>query len=418
MTPNDLRSRLRKLGVQKGARQLIPGSKPKRGFGIESLIDGETIDTDYGPAFVHVEHYAPQHVHGDLALGELFTQSSRLAARLADWDGEFNLEKAIFIDTETTGLVGGTGTLAFLIGVGVFEADGTFALRQFFLRSPAEEPALLWHLADWLDRYGAIVSFNGRGFDVPLLVTRFTLQRLRPAILTAPHLDLLAPARRVWRSRLESCSLKSLEYHVLDIHRDQIDVDGSLIPQLYFDYVRTGDAREMPRVLYHNAFDILSMVTLTTRLLQIFDEEQAATLTPADWYALGKWHADRAEHDQAERYLQHAVADQTDGITHQQAAMRLALLYKQLNRRAEAIELWKSIALQPAILGPQPAIEACIDLAKYYEWHAVDLPQALAWTEQALAIVGSWPDQLTRNEMLSEVEHRKQRLMRKVERSV
>ncbi len=172
-----------------------------------------------------------------------------------------------------------------------------------------------------------------------------------------PNLDLLTPARRVWRGRLESCSLKSLEYHVLDVHRDQDDIDGSLIPQIYFDYVRSGDAREMPRVMYHNAFDILSMVTLATRLIQIFDEDRTTSLTAADWYALGKWHADRAEHDQAERYLRQAVEDLADALTHQQAAMRLSLLYKQLDRRSEAIGLWEAVAQSPTarLLPSKPA---------------------------------------------------------------
>lgn len=194
--PDDLRNRLRKLGVQKGARLVTPQPKPKRRFDLESLIDGEIVETDYGAAFVHVERYAPDHVHGDRALGQVLARSRRVAGRLADQADEVDLGQAVFIDTETTGLSGGTGTLAFLIGAGAFESDGAFVLRQFFLRSPAEEPALLLHLADWLDRYAALVSFNGRGFDVPLLTTRFLLNRLHPQILTAPHLDLLTPARR------------------------------------------------------------------------------------------------------------------------------------------------------------------------------------------------------------------------------
>ena len=276
-----------------------------------------------------------------------------MAGRLANLDDAIDLKRTAFIDTETTGLAGGTGTLAFLIGVGTFEEDDSFTLRQFFLRSPAEEPATLLHLAEWLDHYEAIVTFNGRGFDMPLLQTRFILHRLRPAILSMPNLDLLTPARRVWRSRLESCSLKSLEYHILDVHRDQDDIDGSLIPQIYFDYVRSGDAREMPRVMYHNAFDILSMVTLATRLIQIFDEDRTAPLTAADWYALGKWHADRDEHDQAERYLRQAVEDLADALIQQQAAMRLSLLYKQLDRRNEAIGLWEAVAQDPDAAFPR-----------------------------------------------------------------
>src|SRR5512135_2160551 len=297
--PDDFRNRLRKLGVHKGARHVTPRPQPKRSTGIEALIDGEIVETDYGPLFVHLERYAPDYVHGAYPLGELLNQSRQVAGRLAAQpardDEEIDLSKTVFIDTETTGLAGGTGTLAFLIGAGAFEDDGSFVVRQFFLRSPAEEPAALLYLSEWLDQFESIVSFNGRGFDLPILQTRFTLQRLRPRILNAPHLDLLTPARRVWRGRLESCSLKSLEYYVLDVHRDQTDIDGALIPQLYIDYQHTGDASEMPRVLYHNAYDILSMVTLATRLIQIFDEDRVVTLTTADLYALGKWHADRAE---------------------------------------------------------------------------------------------------------------------------
>lgn len=414
--PSDLQKRLRKLGIQKGARHITPKPKPKRQTGIESLVDGEIIETDYGPLFVHVERYAPDHVHGAYAVNALLTQSRRVAGRLADRDGEIDLSKTVFIDTETTGLAGGTGTLAFLIGVGTFEEDGSFVVRQFFLRSPAEEPAVLLYLSEWLDEYEAVVSFNGRGFDLPLLQTRFILQRLRPHILSAPHLDLLTPARRVWRGRLESCSLKSLEYHVLDVRRDQTDIDGSLIPQLYFDYVLTGDAREMPRVLYHNAYDILSMVTLATRLIQIFDEERTVALTAADLYALGKWHADRAEHAQAERYLRQALEDLSDALVQHQAALRLSLLYKQLDRRLEAIGLWEIVA-HAATLNLQASLEACLELAKYYEWHARDLPQALAWTEQALAVAASLPDRPTRQEILSAVEHRQQRLVRKIDRN-
>ena len=414
--PDDLRNRLRKLGVQKGARNLTPRPRPKRSAGLEALIDGEIVETDYGPFFVHLERYAPEHLHGAYPLGELLSQSRRVAGRLADTDAEIDLGRTVFVDTETTGLAGGTGTLAFLIGAGAFEDDGSFVVRQFFLRSPAEEPAVLLYLSEWLDQFEALVSFNGRGFDLPILQTRFTLQRLRPRILRAPHLDLLTPARRVWRGRLESCSLKSLEYSVLDVHRDQIDIDGSLIPQLYIDYVRTGDAGEMPRVLYHNAYDILSMVTLATRLIQLFDEERSAALTAADRYALGKWHADHAEHAQAERYLRQALEDLSDAIVQQQAALRLSLLYKQLDRRADAIGLWEAVA-QAAPPDSLASVEACVELAKYYEWHAVDLPRALAWTEQALAIAAALPDRLLRSQVLPEVEHRKQRLVRKINRN-
>ena len=408
--PDDLRARLQKLGIQKGARHLPPPSaKRSRLHSLAALVDGDIIETDYGPCFVHVERYAPDHVHGTYPLRDLLAHSPHLAGQLADLDEDLDLSRAAFIDTETSGLAGGTGTLAFLIGVGAFESDGSFAVRQFFLRSPAEEPALLLHLADWLDQFSAVVSFNGRGFDLPLLTTRFTLQRLRPQILHVPHLDLLTPARRVWRRQLDSCSLKSLEYYVLDVRRDQIDIDGSLIPQLYFDYVRTGDAREMPRILYHNAFDIVSMVTLATRLMTLYDEANLAALTAADLYALGKWHADRDAHELAERYLRHALLDHAAENQRQLAALRLAALYKQLDRRSEAIGLWETAA--------PVSLEACVELAKYYEWHAIDLAQAAAWTERALTLAAGLPDPLARAETSAALQHRQARLIRKLNRA-
>ena len=158
------------------------------------------------------------------------------------------------------------------------------------------------------------------------------------------------------------------------------------------------------------------MVTLTTRLIQLFDEERSAALTAADRYALGKWHADHAEHAQAERYLRQALDDLSDAIVRQQAALRLSLLYKQLDRRADAIDLWEAVA-QAAPLDSLSSVEACVELAKYYEWHAVDLPRALGWTEQALAIAAALPDRLMRSQVLPDVEHRKQRLVRKISRS-
>jgi len=409
---SDLRDRLRKLGVHKGAAHIAATPKPKRRRGIESLIDGDVIETDYGPTFVHIERYAPDHIHGKFALGEALSQSQAVAAELAGLDGSegLDLRRAAFIDTETTGLVGGTGTFAFLVGVGTFDDDDHFVLRQYFLRSPDEEPAMLLHIAETLDHCDAIVSFNGRGFDLPLLTTRFTLIRLFPRILTAPHLDLLTPSRRMWRGRLESCSLSSLEDHVLDVRRDQADISGAFIPDMYFDYLRSGDASEMPRVMYHNVFDILSMVTLSTQLIQLFDRAQTAHRNAGDLYALGKWHADHDQHDQAEIYLQQAIDLADDPETHHAAALRLAMLYKQLERRADAVPLWEAVTDQPEI----SAIDACVELAKHFEWHARDLPHAVHWTQHALKLADELPLGFVRDEVKTGLEHRLQRLAKKV----
>jgi hypothetical protein len=404
----DLRDRLRQLGVHKDAAKIV--TKPKRKSQLESLIDGETIETDYGPTFIHTERYAPDHVHGLRPLGELLDLPGSIAAHLAGIDlDEFDLRKTVFIDTETTGLSGGTGTLAFVVGVGAFDAADHFNVRQYFLRNPNEEGAMLLHLSEALDQYDSVVSFNGRGFDLPLLQTRFTLARLRPKILTAPHLDLLPPARRVWKGRYESCSLSTLEYRVLQVQREQADVSGALIPQMYFDYQRSGDASEMPRVMYHNALDILSMVSLSTHLIQLFSQSTESIEDPSDLFALGKWAADRGEIDRAEIHLRQAIDRADDLKIKNEARSRLAAIYKQLDQRDQAIELWRELAQQPASHRIDLAIAACIELAKHYEWHEIDLKRALKWTKCSLKLAEDFPDQMLRQEL----RHRLERLENK-----
>ena len=169
-------------------------------------------------------------------------------------------ESRIYIDTETTGLSGGTGTYAFLIGLGWFEPAG-FRVRQYFMRHPGEELALLEHVARHINEFDGLTTFNGRTFDMPLIETRFRMHRLDYA---APddHLDLLHPARSIWKHRLESCSLGTLEQEVLGVVR-QSDAPGWLIPSIYFNYLRTRSVRDLSPVIEHNRYDIVSLARLT-----------------------------------------------------------------------------------------------------------------------------------------------------------
>ncbi len=413
---NDLREKLRQLGVTKGAANITPAPRPHRKRSIESLVAGQEVESALGRAFFALERYAPNHPHGDLTLGALAAHTSSTAAQLAHEPAlaQIDLQRAAFLDTETTGLAGGTGTLAFLVGVGTFEPDprkakgGSFHLRQFFLRDPDEEAAMLSALSDLMQDRQALVTFNGRGFDLPLLQTRYTLARMRPAWLGLPHLDLLAPARRVWRDRLVSCALSSLELNVLSVRRTSEDVPGFMIPQMYLDYLRTGDASEMAHVIYHNRYDILSMVTLTARLCGIFDDplEQA---DPGDWVSLGKWYADQGLVEQAERVLRAVTAPSQ---ARARALTHLGWLLKRQERREDVIAVWTQLAACDP-----PDVTAYVELAKYYEWHTGDLEQARAWTQAGLDLVAKWPRGLERDAARDELLHRRERLERKAKRS-
>lgn len=170
-----------------------------------------------------------------------------------------DFSRALYIDTETTGLMGGTGTVAFLLGLGFFDGDN-FVVEQVLLRAFAEERAMLRHLEQRLASASVIVTYNGKTFDMPLLRSRAVLQRL-PKLADVPHLDLLHVARRLHRHRLLSCSLKSVESNVLG--RERIgDVHGSEIGAMYWHYVRTADAEVLRGVLEHNLLDVVSMIAM------------------------------------------------------------------------------------------------------------------------------------------------------------
>jgi uncharacterized protein YprB with RNaseH-like and TPR domain len=409
MSDAELRERLKRLAIRQGTDHLRP--KRRRGPAIEELLSGEIVDTDHGSFFLYRERHPLDYRHGHHALTDLLAHSPQGPALLARDDrlAGVDFRGMAFVDTETTGLAGGTGTYAFLVGVGLFEGE-SFTVHQFFMRDFHEEPALLHVLGELLDGLEAVVSFNGKSFDLPLLETRFLMARQVPRLVDAPHLDLLPAARRFWRYRLPSCALSSLEAEVLGVQRTHDDVPGWLIPGLYTDYARSGDAREMPRIFYHNVQDILSLVTLTARMCDLVHASGDAgeDLPAEDLYGLARVLGDLDQLDRAEAAYAR-VAQASAGTPVGELAMRdLAYLLKRQERREEALAWWQQLVETAG------AVYACEELAKHYEWHDEDLVQARAWTERALALAGAWPPSLKRRETLGELQHRLERLDRKL----
>ena len=436
-----LQAKLRRLGVVRGARNLksprplkpappvddalLRPFPPKTSSSphddddiqpLEKLLPGGgLVSTADGDCFVLDHVYALEHQHGDDRLADLlnfhpgtavpFVQDERLA--------EYDFRDFLFLDTETTGLAG-AGTLAFMVGVGFFEASQQgerFVVRQYFLRDHGDEPALLLLLDELLAEKAGLITFNGRSFDVPLLEGRFLMNRMPTDLRDRPHLDLLHPARRLWRHRLGSCALGSLEGSLLGLRRSQDDVPGWLIPSLYNNYLRSGDARELVRVFYHNQIDMVSMVTLAARVSRLLSQPDASD-HPIDLYSLGKWQADLGLSDQAEQNLRLAAQGDLPLELYHQNLHRLALLLKRNGRAAEALPLWQQIAATTF-----DDVSAHEELAKYFEWQTGELDQALLWTEQALNLVSSWGRRGQQYPLRTDLEHRRTRLQRKLAES-
>ncbi len=405
----ELRRRLRVLGAggKKAARQR---AAPPRA--LVNLPPGEELPGARGTAYRLQRQYPRDHLHGNSRLCRLLDFPVDLLERVAGGQWRLaRLEGLAFIDTETTGLAGGAGTLVFLVGIGTFTSQG-FLLRQYFLRDPREEPAMLEHLARDLEEAEGFVTYNGRAFDLPLLEGRYVIAlRQRLALLQRPHLDLLFPARRLWRRQLPDCRLATVERHILAVQRGEQDVPGALIPSLYQHYLRTGDAREMARVIYHNQVDVLSLVGLTAQVLSRHQDSPDEALTAGEALALARWHARHGRAPAADRAFRLALRAGFPQL--RRAALRgYSFFLKGQGRRAQAVEPWQAWhALDPS--DPVP----CVELAKYYEWEAGDLQAALRWTERGLNCLAHWPPGWRREEARAELDHRLRRLERKLARA-
>jgi uncharacterized protein len=258
MTGSEWRSKVEALAEQRQA-----GASE-----IDTVVPGTVVgDAEDGFYLVRTE-FPLDAEHGGMTLGDvLHAVPERLALAACDEEMEdFDAASAVFIDTETTGLAGGTGTVAFLVGAGYF-VDDVFRLDQCFMRDFDDEEPILRHLDGIFANCGTVVSYNGKSFDVPLLRTRFIQNRIPFRLDSAVHFDLVHAARRFWKLRLQDCSLGNVERAVLGTERHD-DVPSHEIPQLWLDYLRSRDARKLDRVFYHHKTDILSLVTLTARLSQ------------------------------------------------------------------------------------------------------------------------------------------------------
>ena len=312
--------------------------------------------------------------------------------------------RLLFLDTETTGLSGGVGTYVFLVGVAFFTAGGDeVVVRQYFLSDVSGERALLHALNDLFSEFEAVVSFNGKTFDWPLLETRYTFSRVRCVWRDPPHLDMLGPSRRLWKNHLQSCSLETLESQVLGFRRG-FDVPGWRIPSLYFQYLRVGHAGYVLPVFNHNEHDLLTLVALTGHVGQILEKPDEADLQAAELFGLGKLYEDLGRFAESLRMYERGLALEPSPELRDGALRRLSLLYKHLQQRDEAVAIWASLVGEGTHL-----MFPYLELAKHYEHRVKDFGEAERYT--LLALERAWGEVET-----AELEHRLGRVRGKAAR--
>lgn len=282
----------------------------------------------------------------------------------------------VFLDTETTGLAGGTGTYVFLVGLATWHGD-RLRVTQYFLGDLGAEAALLHAVGQALAGARRLVTFNGRTFDLPLLETRYLLARAPWWGTDLPHLDLYPVARTLWRGQAADCRLTSLEAALLGLDRGD-DLPGALMPQLYFRYLRERDPGPLPRIFAHNRWDLVALAALAARAEALLAGPDARH-DPREWLGAARW-LERRDPERSARFYEAALGAALPAAVHARAAWRLGTLWRRAGRLAESLALWARTTAAAA----EPPLGLLVDLAKLYEHHAKDLGTALAVTRAAL----------------------------------
>jgi len=361
---DDLRRRMDNIDVRAARSRAMQDEKRTRGNrGLSEILSGEEIINEHGSFFLLSDAVRGASRHGHRNLYEVSEFDMTAAGMLANNPvlGDYLPKDALFLDTETTGLSGGTGTMAFLIGLGWFE-EGHFQVRQILARDFSEEKAALAYLKEIAACKKFLVTFNGKAFDVNLLATRFIMNRIISDIEILPHLDLLHPSRRLLGHRLENCRLATLESDILGVRREG-DIPGWEIPQRYFDWLRRRDPRLLADIFEHNRLDVLSMATLTAHLIEILNAQADLFHHMDDYLAAARLFLQRNHPKGAEKILDgfqsHSCSDFSSP-----SKKKLAQLYKRTGRIAEAAHLWEQMsACEPV------EYYAVSEWAKYLEHH-------------------------------------------------
>jgi uncharacterized protein YprB with RNaseH-like and TPR domain len=380
---------------------------------VADVLDGQWHEHNSQRFLVVDRTYVPGHRHGSMVLADGLPPSDGVWPRLSllttpapSHPRTLAPSHLLFVDLETTGIAGGAGTYAFLVGCAWF-SGGTFRIRQFFLSSFAAERALLEAVADVAATAGTVVSYNGKSFDLPLIETRFALHRLTTPFAGMPHVDMLHPARRLWSGADAPCRLSTLEESQCEFVREG-DVAGYEIPARYFRYVHAGDARPLAPVFEHNRLDLLSLALVTARAAQLLDEGAPAARTAREALGMGRLYERGGMMSEARACFARATdIDDGDEALQAEALRAYALVSRRMRHYEDAAGAWRRVLGLPVC--PRPIErEASEALAVHLEHRRRDLLSARDFTVRLLHV----DESVTRRQA---AEYRLARLDRKLE---
>jgi uncharacterized protein len=358
-------------------------TRDEGGYEIDTCVPGSIITIEHDEFYLVRTDFPINTQHGNLTLQDgLNVNGKHISLSANDQElVDFDPRTALFIDTETTGLMGGTGTIAFLIGVGYF-IDDTFRLDQCFMRDYDDEEGMLNYLDTLFKKADTIVSFNGKSFDIPLMRTRFITNRIPYRLEDKTHFDLVHASRRFWKQRLRDCSLGNIEKEIMGIQRHG-DVLGHEIPQIWLDYLHSRDARKLKAVFYHHQMDILSLATLTGHLSQCIDIKDGQGFQHnEDKISLLRIHYKQKKYDQVLQLAETLLETLTERGLRSECLHMTAFAAKRRDKWETLEQTWKQCLTE----FPRD-LTARAELAKHYEHRKKDLPKAAKLCQDALTYI-------------------------------
>jgi uncharacterized protein len=348
---------------------------------LSEILKGSIQKTHCGKYLVKTSIYNVPYAYGHLfmSLESLDHDGLAIIAKKDASEIDFNPDRILFLDTETTGLSGGTGTYIFLMGLGYFK-DNHFVVKQYFMPDYGDELAFLQAIMETISHFDMLVTYNGKSFDIPLLITRLKYNRIHWDQNLMGHLDLLHCSRQVWKHRLDSCSLQSIERSIMGKQRFN-DIPGAQIPGIYFDYLSLGNMDLLPLVIEHNQMDIISLACLAGHLSQwVKSQQQVDHLQGMDYYGMGKLLCSRGKKDAAISFFQRALNCSLPPPNRCSIYKELGSIYKSLGDWVNAVNMWKQV-IDEDLPGSKFAF---IELAKYYEHKTKEYNIAILTIEKYL----------------------------------
>ncbi len=372
-----------------------------------TTIGGRVLDADTLP-IIKIEKFEYFHHFDPMALYDQFSEVNLPLLTKNQFPDPLYLKNLLIFDLETTGLAGGTGTYPFLLGFGIFKENG-IQLIQYFLPEFGREIGAYIDIKDICEEKTTLLSYNGKSFDYPLLRNRFILNRFDNPLEHYVHLDLLHLTRRLWKNVLPSCSLQTIEERIFSFNRWQ-DIDGSLIPQAYFNFLQTGDSSEIKRIINHNQQDMVSLARLLIHLHHIENNDVIPVYPDHELVAMFDLAVNISDTDRAEPMMKKLGSLQKN--IPGRSLKKYSLLLKRREKWEEALAIWRSF-----IESGEEILFAFEELAKYYEHRERHYTRAIDFTDRALKyieIITELEDLGNLDETSDRFAQRKKRLQKKV----